>query len=176
MDDYLSFYFKKSETEIIIYDELKKEDNTNVYSVQKKLYNVIEKLDVDFNVFHYTSILIKKILNLCSTEKFSKQLFVHLHFDAMDIFLVENNKLVFYNSFVIKNEDDFMYYLFFVVEQFDLDPNDFEIQFLGRIDAFESYYEIVKNYHYYITFSTHGLSSKIEFSKHHAPYLSSYFY
>ena len=114
LDDYLSFYYKKHEAEIIIYDELKKEYNTNVYSIPRKLYNVIEKLDVDFNVFHYTSILIKKILNLCSTEKFSKQLFVHLHFDAMDIFLVENNKLVFYNSFVIKNEDDFMYYLFFV--------------------------------------------------------------
>ena len=176
LDDYLSFYFKKSETEIIIYDELKKEDSTNVYSIPKKVYNVIEKLDVNFNVFHYTSILIKKVLTLCSTEKFSKQLFIHLHFDAMDIFLVENNKLIFYNRFVVKNQNDFMYYLFFVVEQFDLGPNDFEIQFLGRIDAFESYYEIVKNYHYYITFSTHGLSSKIEFSKHHAPYLSSYFF
>ena len=176
LDDYLSFYFKKSETEIIIYDELKKEDSTNVYSIPKKVYNVIEKLDVNFNVFHYTSILIKKVLALCSTEKFSKQLFIHLHFDAMDIFLVENNKLIFYNRFVVKNQNDFMYYLFFVVEQFDLDPNDFEIQFLGKIDAFESYYDIVKNYHYYITFSTHGLSSKIEFSKHHAPYLSSYFY
>ena len=175
LDDYLSFYYKKHEAEIIIYDELKKEYNTNVYSIPRKLYNVIEKLDVDFNVFHYTSILIKKILNLCSTEKFSKQLFVHLHFDAMDIFLVENNKLVFYNSFVIKNEDDFMYYLFFVVEQFDLGPNDFEIQFLGRIDAFESYYDIVKNYHYYITFSNDNMSTKIDFSKHHAPYLSSCF-
>ena len=74
LDEYLNFYFKKPETEIIVYDELKKEDNTNVYSIPKKAYDVIEKLDVDFNVFHYTSILIKKILTLCSTEKFSKQL------------------------------------------------------------------------------------------------------
>ena len=175
LDDYLSFYFKKSEIEIIIYDELKKEDSTNVYSIPKKLYNVIEKLDVNFNIFHYNSILIKKVLNLCSTEKFSKQLFIHLHFDAMDIFLVENNKLIFYNRFVVKNENDFMYYLFFVVEQFGLDPNNFEIQFLGRIDAFESYYDIVKNYHYYITFSNDNLSTKTDFSKHHAPYLSSCF-
>ena len=120
-------------------------------------------------------ILIKKVLNLCSTEKFSKQLFIHLHFDAMDIFLVEKNKLIFYNRFVVKNENDFMYYLFFVVEQFDLDPNEFEIQFLGRIYAFESYYDIVKDYHNYITFSTDEVSTKIEFSKHHAPYLSSSF-
>ena len=175
LDDYLSFYFKKSEIEIIIYDELKKEDSTNVYSIPKKLYNVIEKLDVNFNIFHYNSILIKKVLNLCSTEKFSKQLFIHLHFDAMDIFLVENNKLIFYNRFVVKNENDFMYYLFFVVEQFDLDSNEFEIQFLGRIDAFESYYDIAKNYHHYISFSNDNISTKIDFSKHHAPYLSSCF-
>ena len=52
-------------------------------------------------------------------EKFSKQLFVHLHFDTMDIFLVENNKLIFYNCFVVKNEND-LCIIFFVIEQFDL--------------------------------------------------------
>ena len=45
LDEYLNFYFKKSETEIIVYDELKKKDNTNVYSIPKKAYDVIEKLD-----------------------------------------------------------------------------------------------------------------------------------
>ena len=113
LDDYLSYYFKKPETEIIIYDELKQEDKTNVYSIPEKLHNMIKKLDIDFNLFHYNSLLLKKILKLCSTEKFSKQFFVHLHFDAMDIFLLEDNKLIFYNCFVVKNENDFMYYLFF---------------------------------------------------------------
>ena len=75
----------------------------------------------------------------------------------MDIFLVKNKSLLFNNRFVIKKQNDFMYYLFFVIEQFDLGPNQFEIEFLGRIDAFESYYEIVKNYHYYITFQMKNL-------------------
>ena len=121
MDDYLSFILKNLKAEIIIYDELKKR-KINIYSIQRKLYNIIDKLDIDFNIFHYNSLLIKRVLNLSSIKKFSKQLFVHLHFDAMDIFLVENNKFIFYNRFVVKNENDFMYYLFFVVEQFDLGP------------------------------------------------------
>ena len=92
----------------------------------------------------------------------------------MDIFLVENNKLFFTIVLLLKMKMT-LCIIFFVVEQFDLDPNDFEIQFLGRIDAFESYYDIVKNYHYYITFSNDNHVNKIEFSKHHAPYLSSCF-
>ena len=175
LDHYLSFYCKKPETEIIIYDELKKEDIINVYSIPKKVYNMIEKLDINFNILHYNSLLLNKVLNLCSSKKFSKQLFVHLHFDAMDLFLTKNNKLIFYNRFVVKNENDFMYYLFFVVEQFDLGPKDFEIFFLGRIDAFESYYDIVRNYHFYVSFSNEDHNTKIEFSKHHAPFLFSCF-
>lgn len=175
LDDYLSFYFKKPETEIIIYDELKKENKINAYSIPKKLYHMIEKLDTKFNLFHYNSLLLKKVLDLSSTKKFSKQLFIHLQLDAMDIFIVKNNKLVFYNRFVVKNESDFMYYLFFTVEQFNLGPEDFEILFLGRINEFENYYKIVKNYHSYITFSCEEPITKVEFSKHHAPYLFSHF-
>ena len=175
LDDYLSYYFKKPETEIIIYDDLKKIDKTNIYSIPVKLYRMIRKIDIDFNFFHYNSLLIKKILNLCSNEKFSKQLFVHLHFDTMDIFLVKKNKLIFCNCFVVKNENDFMYYLFFVIEQFDLSPKEFEILFLGKIDVFKSYYDIVKNYHSYVTFSNEETFTKKEFSKHHAPYLISCF-
>ena len=171
----MSYYFKKPEKEIIIYDDLEKIDKTNIYSIPVKLYRMIRKIDIDFNFFHYNSLLIKKILNLCSNEKFSKQLFVHLHFDTMDIFLVKKNKLIFCNCFVVKNENDFMYYLFFVIEQFDLSPEDFEILFLGKIDVFTSYYDIVKNYHSYVTFSNEETFTKKEFSKHHAPYLISCF-
>ena len=83
----MSYYFKKPEKEIIIYDDLEKIDKTNIYSIPVKLYRMIRKIDIDFNFFHYNSLLIKKVLNLGSNEKFSKQLFVHLHFDTMDIFL-----------------------------------------------------------------------------------------
>ena len=175
LDDYLNLYFKKPNAEIVIYDKLIDQEKINVYSVPKKIYDIIDKLDIDFNIFHYNSLLIKKVLNLSSNKKFSKQLFIHLHFNAMDIFLVENKSLLFYNRFVIKKQNDFMYYLFFVIEQFDLGPLQFEIVFLGKIDAFESYYEIVKHYHSNITITNEDPSINLKFLKHHAPYLSSYF-
>ena len=175
LDDYLNLYFKKPKAEIVIYDKLINQEKINVYSVPKKIYDIIDKLDIDFNIFHYNSLLIKRVLNLSSNKKFSKQLFIHLHFNAMDIFFVKNKKLLFHNRFVIKKQNDFMYYLFFVIEQFDLGPLQFEIVFLGKIDAFESYYEIVKHYHSNITITNEDPSINLKFLKHHAPYLSSYF-
>ena len=175
LDDYLNLYFKKPKAEIVIFDKLINQERINIYSVPKKIYNIIDKLDIDFNIFHYNSLLIKRVLNLSSIKKFSKQLFIHLHFNAMDIFLVKNKSLLFNNRFIIKKQNDFMYYLFFVIEQFNLGPHQFDIVFLGRIDAFESYYEIVKHYHSNITFTNEEPSINLKFSKHHAPYLSPYF-
>ena len=175
LDDYLNLYFKKPKAEIVIFDKLINQEKINVYSVPKKIYNIINKLDIDFNIFHYNSLLIKRVLNLSSAKKFSKQLFIHLHLNTMDLFLVKNKSLLFNNRFIIKKQNDFMYYLFFVIEQFELGPHQFEIVFLGRIDAFESYYEIVKHYHSNITFTNEEPSINLKFSKHHAPYLSPYF-
>ena len=92
-----------------------------------------------FNYTHYNSILYKKILSVCSFVEFKYQLFIHIQFEATDLFLVNNNRIVFHNRFSVKNEEEFLYYVFFIVEQFDLKSDDFEINFLGKFIEYNSY-------------------------------------
>tara|TARA_A200000113_G_scaffold211058_1_gene211435 strand:- start:555 stop:896 length:342 start_codon:yes stop_codon:yes gene_type:complete len=103
------------------------------------------------------------------------QLFLHFHSDAVDVFLVNKNTLQFNNRFRITNEDEFLYYVFFVVEQFKLKADEMEVVFLGKIKGFEAYYDAVKQYHSQIMFEDLHAPFQIELSDHQAPYLAPFF-
>ena len=70
----------------------------------------------------------------------------------MDLFLTMDKSIVFHNRFSVLSEDEFLYYTFFVVEQFKLECNAFDIIFLGKIDLFNSFYNAIKIYHQNIHF------------------------
>ena len=51
------------------------------------------------------------------------------------------------NSFPQKNADEFMYYLFYVCEQFYLKPEQFDLFFLGQYFPYSDYYNGTKEFH-----------------------------
>jgi hypothetical protein len=93
----------------------------------------------------------------------------------MDVFLLQKKCLKFNNCFSISNTDDFLYYLFFVIEQFDIDTNNLELNFLGKMKSFTPYYEAVEQYHTNINFIDKDINHVSDTSVHHAPYLAKYF-
>ena len=93
----------------------------------------------------------------------------------MDLYLVKEGKIIFNNHFTVKSKDEFLYYVFFVIEQFDLNATEFELVFLGKIGVFDSYYQIVKQYHQHIKFEVGSLTEPLSLLSHQAPYLAPYF-
>ena len=100
-------------------------------------------------------------------------MFIHIQYKAVDVFLAETDQIVFNNRFSIKNEDEFLYYVFFVVEQFDLKIDDFEIIFLGKFFEYNRYYDLTSEFHKNYKFIEND-SEIIDQSKHSAPYLANY--
>ena len=100
------------------------------------------------------------------------QLFVHLQQGGMDLYLCENESILFQNHFSVKNEDEFLYYLFFVVEQYKLNYDSFQIVFLGQIKAFESYYKAIMQYHSRIRFEESETCNSLEMEQHPAPFFA----
>ena len=172
---YLSLYHKALETDIVAYDTLEEVEQVNVYSFPESIKNILEEANVNFQYVHYNTLLYRIILNLSLSDQFSNQLFVHFQSQAMDIFLVQQNQVLFQNQFAVTNEDEFLYYLFFVIEQFDLESKEFQITFLGKLAAFENYYKIVKQYHSYTSFADKHKILSNDLSLHQAPFLSCYF-
>ena len=174
-ENYLGFFNKPKDYEIVSYDLLEESNQVNIYSFPKSIRIAIEESKINFELTHYNTLLYKKILELNSSNEFDYQLFIHFQSKAMDIFLLEKGNLIFNNRFLVTNEDEFLYYLFFIVEQFDIDTKDLELIFLGKIPYFKTYYQAVKQYHSHIKFVEKESSHNTDLSTHHAPYLAKNF-
>ena len=66
----------------------------------------------------------------------------------------------------------FLYYVFFVVEQYKLSPAHFEIVFFGEIATFESYYLGIKEYHHNIRFEASKTNNSFNMDQHPAPFFA----
>lgn len=172
---YVSLYYIPNENETLAFDTLEDQDQVNLYYHSDPIKKILMESKIDFHYTHYNSLLYKQILNLSPTSSLPYQLFLHFHIDALDVFLVHQNKLLFNNRFNMANEDEFLYYVFFVVEQFELKAETLELIFLGKIKGFEAYYEAVKLYHSQIKFENQHPSFPVDLSEHQAPYLAPFF-
>ena len=65
---------------------------------------------------------------------------------AIDIVVLENKKLGFYNSFEYHSKQDFIYYVLFALEQLKIDPDKTPIHLLGDIHRDSELYQITYTY------------------------------
>jgi hypothetical protein len=172
---YLSHYKIAAKNDVFHHDTLEKSTKVNIYSYPKEIETILETSANNFQEIHYNSLLYNLVHELSLRTEKKSQLFLHLQKEKVDVFLIKNGRLLFNNSFSIKNEDEFLYYVFFVVEQFELESNVFELIFLGKIDLFNSYYEAVKHYHENIFFHQEEIISSQAIKNHNAPFLSQFF-
>ena len=172
--EYLSFSGKTDLEQILNFDVLNTAQTVTVYTTPKKTLELLNRHLSQSSLCHYSSLLFEEIIQISKSVDSKDQLFVHLHKDGMDLFLIEINTVRFYNHFTIKNEDEFLYYLFFVVEQYALKTDTFEIIFLGQIQVYNSYYEALKQYHSKIRFETKDSNTVVTIDQHPAPYMAEY--
>jgi len=169
---YLQYYKKTDPKDIYSYDSL--EGEVNLYSYSEVIKKIINQASKPIKYIHYNSILFR-IIKKISQKKKRPQFHIHLQKGFADLFLIKNEQLIFNNRFSVKTEDEFLYYVFFIVEQFLLEIDSFDFVFLGKIKEFNSYYQAIKLYHEEVCFhEEHDLSSNY-LEKHSAPFLAQYF-
>ena len=169
--DYLKLYSLEKEDEIVYYDKIEQINQINVYTSPRNISDDLKKVNLNLEISHYNTLLLNNILSLEFSNGIEYQLFIHLQSEALDVFLFQKKQFKFNNRFLISNEDEFLYYLFFIVEQFDMETEGLEIVFLGKIQRYEAYYKVLNQYHNHIKF-VDGDNNQIEnLSTHPAPYL-----
>ena len=83
---------------------------------------------------------------LHSKNNSEKQFFVSVTDNNFDIVVVENSKLLFYNSFSFHTKEDFIYYILFTAEQLELNPEELLLFFIGDIEEASEIYHITYQY------------------------------
>ena len=154
-DDRRAMYLKFNTTlegnELVLSDELKNLDAKNVFAIP---FSLKAKLDSTYNrisYHHFSSGLIEDVL-LQNKNQSKKKLVVHVQPSHFEAIVVEGKKLLFYNTFNHHSAEDFIYYLLFVCEQLQLNPETIETVLIGEIEKSSAIYAIMQKYIRHIAF------------------------
>lgn len=142
---YLQYNTKVFETDFFAFDEIANYEMNNVYIPYVNINNYLLDQFESFNYKHASGILVSKLLDV-SKNVDEKQVFVHFSTDKFEIVVVQNQKLLLFNSFDYKTKEDFIYYLLFTAEQLNLNPEHFRLQLLGAISEESELFAIAFKY------------------------------
>ena len=143
---YSDFNFTPEEDHCVYYDKLTGLDAFNLYTVPVQIKNTLNELFPDHKLLSHCGSLIESLWILYKNLPVQKRVFVNVRNSYLDIVITEGKKLLYFNSFTYTTKEDFIYYIIFVLEQLDLNPEEIELIFSGFIDKNTELFDIVYKY------------------------------
>ena len=151
LGSYLQYNTKVFETDFFTFDEMPMYDMNNVYIPYVHVNNFFIDKYGSFEYKHASTILVDRLLKF-SKNRFDKTMFVHVQEKHLDIVVIENQRVILYNTFEYKTPEDFIYFILFTAEQLQLNPEEFDLEFLGKIKETDATYAITYKYVRNVTF------------------------
>jgi hypothetical protein len=142
---YLKFNTALDNQEAVLADTIKMLDAKNVFALPLVLKNKLSGVYPTINFHHFSSVLIDNLLAQ-NKNKPNKKLFVYIQPSSFQAIVIEGKNLLFYNTFNYHTPEDFIYYLLFVCEQLQLNPETIETLLLGELEKNSAYYAIAYKY------------------------------
>lgn len=148
LGDYLNYNVKVFESDFFAFDQVDKYQFNCVYVPYVNINNILLDYFSDFDYKHASSVLVERLLDLSKNDD-DKQMFVHFEDKSFQMIVVQNRKLLFYNSFEFTTQEDFAYYLLFTIEQLGMNPEFLTLKMLGHIsdegELFKIAYTYIRN-------------------------------
>jgi hypothetical protein len=142
---YLKFNTSLEGNELVLVDDIRSLDAKNIFVVP---FSLKAKLDAQFpgiRYHHASSPLINSLVS-DNKNKDGKRLFVHVQRSHFEVVVTDNRSLLFYNSFNHFSPEDFIYYLLFVCEQLQQNPETIDTYLLGEVEKGTPLYAIAHKY------------------------------
>lgn len=146
MDDLAKFNFNIPENSTILSDVLVNTDAHLLYSVPESIEKMVNKLFPNHILVSHASVLIDTLMMLNKNLPAGKRLFVNVRNGHLDLVIIEGKNLIFYNSFPYHSKQDFIYYIIFVIEQLNLNPEEIDLKFSGKIDKKSTLFDMAWRY------------------------------
>ena len=129
--DYLKFNSKLLKNDYAANDLIEEIGAVNVFIPFVNVNNYLIEKFGSFNYYHYSTILIKKLLKY-NTDK-DKSVYANIQSNDFQILIFKNRSLQYYNNFEFKEKEDILYFTLFVMEQNKIDNIKTKLVLLGDI-------------------------------------------
>ncbi len=143
--NYLKFNVKILANDLVEYDEIGSYDLVNVYVPFVNINNYIYDLFGEFEFMHHGTVMVQSLLNSHSNGN-EPICYVHVADKQMDITVLTQKQLLFFNSFQFITKEDFIYYLLFTLEQLKLNTETLKLRLFGSVDMGDELYNIAYEY------------------------------
>lgn len=142
---YMQYNTKVFQSDFFSFDEISNYQINAVYIPYVNMNNFfIDKFGA-FDYKHANSILVTKLLDR-SKNNDNKTMYVHFNKNHFEITVIQNQKLLLFNSFEYQTVEDFIYYILFTAEQLNLNPENFPLELMGDINEDSEFYKIAYKY------------------------------
>ncbi|MDG2314232.1 MAG: DUF3822 family protein [Flavobacteriaceae bacterium] len=142
---YLNLNTQLLENDYVTYDVLQNHDLVNVYVPFVNLNNFLFDQFGSFEYYHFSTVLLEQLFIKAANKK-EAQWFVHVQEKSLEIVVIKDKKLLFYNTFGYQTPEDFLYYLLFVAEQCDLNPDSDKLELIGKIEPNDALHKLTHQY------------------------------
>ncbi|WP_418262961.1 DUF3822 family protein [Flavobacterium faecale] len=145
LGSYLQYNTKVFETDFFAFDEISNYQINSVYIPYVNMNNYFIDKFGSFDYKHANSILVSKLMDE-SKNNDTKTMWVHFAQGHFEIVVIQNQKLLLFNSFDYQTPEDFLYYLLFTAEQLQMNPENFPLELIGDITTDSPFYKIAYKY------------------------------
>lgn len=125
------------------------------YFIEGELIHFLEKIFKNATIRHAGGLSINLLFNNYSLQKCD--LLLNFNEGVFELLAKENNNLLYYNVFNYETNEDVMYFLLFMMEQFNLDPKKITLLIAGQMEAESDLYKTLKKYIKNIGFAVNNI-------------------
>lgn len=148
LGSYLQYNTKVFPTDYFDFDSIPQIQAENIYVPYVAFNNYFLDVFGSFNFQHINTSLVQHFLAKAVNND-SVEFFVHVAQNHFELVLIKNKKLILFNSYEYQTKEDFIYYILFVFEQLQLNPQTQLIKLYGNIttesDLYQIAYQFVRN-------------------------------
>jgi len=152
-EHYLNFGYSFNQEETIFSDALTPLDIQHVYSVPPLVLNSLKTHYPSAGLVHFSSVLIESIWINYKNKINTNRVFLHIRDKMVDLMVFDGRQMSYFNSFAYQNRDDIVYYLIFVMEQLNHNPETIPLVLMGNIEKNSPLYELIFKYVRHVEFA-----------------------
>lgn len=149
LKSYVKYNIRTITTDLIVYDNVDELHSKNVYIPYVNINNFLFQNFGEFEYKHHSTLLVQKLIKASDTNV---NFYIHVSPSFFDIVVIDQQKLIFYNSFEYTTKEDFIYYTLFTLEQLKMSPETTAVSLLGDInkesDVFKIAYQYIRDVHF----------------------------
>lgn len=126
-----------------------------IYGADPELISLLEKEFKNAVIRHSGSAAIELFFSNPSLK--NADVWINIEAASFELLAGKGKKLLFYNRFDFSGNEDVLYYLLFMMEQYQLDSEKIRLYLSGNIEAGNSLYNLLKKYIRHISFAVNAV-------------------